>query len=903
MKVTRRLGCTAQYHDKSNNVCRTVDSILRRSRAAALIAGSSLVFAPVMATYADDAAETPAATAASSEAEGESLEEIIITARRRSEVLQDVPQTVNAVTAGDLQKLNLQNLQDLSGVVPGLQIASVSTGFNDNNTLRGVTFNPTAGTQNTVAFYLNDIWVTNNFVNTSNFDVGQIEVLRGPQGTLRGEPAPSGSLTITTRKPDLQQFGGYVSATYAEFGNTNENGAVNLPIIQDKLAVRLAGIADVDDYNGVRSLFSPASPSNRTYGGRAIVRFEPTDSVEANVVYQHLYNHLQSYLQVEGPGASGGTYTPLASANTGYTTPAVVAPGYNGPAITPFQLHGVQSYPSENYTITDIVTGQLDWHVAGQVVSYDGSYWKYQLTSGSITDGAHQAPGIDAANQIPRPSLSTPTPFFSDEQTQSDELRIASETPVFGFLDYTAGFFYRNTRDAVDVVQLASFNGGSFGSPLAAANPFIYNPNYTLNLIIQSPTNEKEHSEFANLTFHLPHDTELAVGGRYLSYTKNGSTLGTLLPNGVLDAVGFPCSVINPVLHLNLTGSTYPGTCDLPLGTVFAAEGRSTTALPYTPQNLPVNNWIYNVSLSHRLNKDLLVYVNSGSSWRPPSTAVGIFNAANDPELNSLLHVQPERSYSFEGGFKWTFLDNRARLNVAYYHQQFDKFIYFGLPTLYLENTGSGTNTVTPFSFTSNPDAVVNGVDLDSAFQFTRQWSFDLAASYANGHLTGSSIPCSPPSGGTTTAAFPPGTYTFLCPSHASTSSNPNFSATATTEYDMPVLSTGIDAFIRGLYTFYGRNPHASVYYVTPSYGLLNLYAGLRSPDGAWEVSAFAKNALNTQRLLSTTLGTPAINANPTDLSLLFGSSGYYTSAVVGAPMVTPQQELGLTVTYSLGSR
>ena len=74
-----------------------------------------------------------------------------------------------------------------------------------------MSFQPATGTQNTLGFYINDTFVTNNFVTTSNFDVGQIEVLSGPQGTLRGEPSPSGSLTITTHRPDLEQFGGYVT--------------------------------------------------------------------------------------------------------------------------------------------------------------------------------------------------------------------------------------------------------------------------------------------------------------------------------------------------------------------------------------------------------------------------------------------------------------------------------------------------------------------------------------------------------------------------------------------------------------------------------------------------------------------------------------------------------------------
>jgi iron complex outermembrane receptor protein len=75
----------------------------------------------------------------------------------------------------------------------------------------------------------------------------------------------------------------------------------------------------------------------------------------------------------------------------------------------------------------------------------------------------------------------------------------------------------------------------------------------------------------------------------------------------------------------------------------------------------------------------------------------------------------------------------------------------------------------------------------------------------------------------------------------------------------------------------------------------LNLYAGLRSPDGAWEGALFAKNALNAQKVLNYGIGNPAIDA--AGLSTTFGSSGYYNTTI------TPRQEYGLTVTYSFGSR
>ena len=121
MTERRNRTCTSQ--DTRANADSAVRSILQSCRASALIAGSSLVFAPFMVAHAAGPAETPAASQASAESDS-SLEEIVVTARRKGEVLQDIPVTVTAVTATELQKLNLQNLKDISGVVPGLQIVA-----------------------------------------------------------------------------------------------------------------------------------------------------------------------------------------------------------------------------------------------------------------------------------------------------------------------------------------------------------------------------------------------------------------------------------------------------------------------------------------------------------------------------------------------------------------------------------------------------------------------------------------------------------------------------------------------------------------------------------------------------------------------------------------------------------
>jgi iron complex outermembrane receptor protein len=861
--------------------------------AMALVAGSILGFAPVGA----HAQSSTATSVSSSDSAGTGLTEIVVTARRKSELLEDVPQTVTPVTAADIQNFNLQTMTDIAQVVPGLQITGSTNRSLDVNTFRGVSFQPATGSQNTLGIYINDTFVTNNFITTSIFDIGQIELLSGPQGTLRGEPSPSGSMTITTHRPDLEQFGGYGTVTQETYGQTNTSAAVNLPIMPGKLALRLAGLWDSNDLDGVNSLNSSVAPYSRTSAGRASLRFEPIDSIEGNLVYQQSYWQQGQYQQVQGPGGAGGVF-PVPG--VGLIPNPNAPPNYNGPAIAATDLHAVQNAPNVQWNHSELITGNIDWHFLNQRLSYNGSYWTYADNNGNsfVGDGGNQAPGITAANPIPRVAFQFDTPSII-QHTQTQELRLSSDTPIAGFLDYTAGGFFRHTHNQVNVVQLASFLPGSFGSTLGLPDPFTYNSQYTLPIAIDSPADEQEISEFANVTFHILKDTELSVGGRHISYQKRGSTSGTLQPNGVFGALpssllglpaGVPCSAAG-------FGSTYPGTCDVPA--IAILPGHSTVGLPLTPQNLDDNTWIYNASLSYKFLEHLLGYVTVGSSWRPPSVAVGINNAANDPTLNSLLNLKSETSTDYEAGVKWSFLENRARLNAAFFHQTFKNFVYAGLPITYLSDNGAST-APSQFSFTSNADAVINGVNLDTGFLITRQWSVDLNATYANGHLTGSAIPCNPPGGAFPATAPPP--YIFLCPSNASTSVAPNFNSALQSEYHMPIpVLSNTEGFVRGLWNYYGSNPHANAFYTAPGYGIANFFLGLRAADHAWEGAVFVKNAFNAQPVLINSIGNPTINMStlnvPPPTGQGFGSSGYYNA------QIAPRQEFGITFTYSFGSR
>ena len=138
--------------------------------------------------------------------------------------------------------------------------------------------------------YLNDAPVQSLFLYDSLFDAGQLEVLRGPQGTARGVSAPSGAITVTTRKPDVAESGGLSK----DGGPTVKNlqGGINVPVIPDKFALRLSGVADETEANGVKSIKRGASPEQDIHAGRL---FAATDNLSMEATYTRIDKTLQSF--------------------------------------------------------------------------------------------------------------------------------------------------------------------------------------------------------------------------------------------------------------------------------------------------------------------------------------------------------------------------------------------------------------------------------------------------------------------------------------------------------------------------------------------------------------------------------------------------------------------------------
>ena len=186
----------------------------------------------------NSAAETEASEA---KTDSKFIEEIIVTARRTSENLQRVPIAVTALDPTDLEQHNIVNRRDLMYAVPSLTIAADLNSFISRTSLRGLPVGATS--------YFAESPCCSGGANMPFMDIASVQVLNGPQGTLFGRSSAAGSVLVEPVRPDLNDTNGSVQLRLGEYARREFTGTVNVPIIEDRLAVRLAAnVQRVDGY-------------------------------------------------------------------------------------------------------------------------------------------------------------------------------------------------------------------------------------------------------------------------------------------------------------------------------------------------------------------------------------------------------------------------------------------------------------------------------------------------------------------------------------------------------------------------------------------------------------------------------------------------------------------------------
>lgn len=223
------------------------------TRASAAAVMSALLFAvPAEAQDAGSPSEEDTERAAVQDV-------VYVTARRTTERASQTPVTVTVLDSEALAKANIQSESDLRALLPGVTVRATISSNQLNYTIRGQSRDAFSDTRPGVLPYINEVQIGGAGGASAFYDLENIQVLKGPQGTLFGRSATGGAVLFSTARADLTEFGGYASALAGDLDALNFEGAINVPIVADQVAFRLAGVyAERDGYQ--RNLLDFTAP-------------------------------------------------------------------------------------------------------------------------------------------------------------------------------------------------------------------------------------------------------------------------------------------------------------------------------------------------------------------------------------------------------------------------------------------------------------------------------------------------------------------------------------------------------------------------------------------------------------------------------------------------------------------
>lgn len=783
------------------------------------------------------------------------LEELIVNARRDAENVQDVPLSLQVVDRNAIQNMAMTNPTELSKLAPGLKL-TLSDPTNPVVILRGVRWTAGSGTA-AIPFYMNEINFDTSPILQTMYDIEQVEVLRGPQGTNRGAPSISGAVTISTVKPDVNGVGGYVSGLMGENEHGNLQGAINMPIIEGKLAARLSVNAEHTDGGGIKSVNSSKDPGLDLHSERLGLRFEPTDELTADFMYQRMNIKADLFHQVVGDGYAGA----FGPAN------------YNGPALSASDRRGVQEIPDLLDYRVDLMTFNLNWEVLGHELSYSyGSQVQDGDSSDKSQDPFNAVVGYDSR-------LTTRAhPAHSDYHIH--ELRLSSIRGGDRWIDYDVGY-YNAGQDGTLTVDQETLVFGALGPrisdgaggviDLGPSSPYANAAQlarYTLPIHQDIRLRTINWSAYGNVNLHLTDDTELALGLREIHdnrpvdvSVKVGPGFALAAPasafgGACLPGFGFPDSPV------------YPGFCD--------ADASQTQHYPSREEQKAL---IYNATLSHKISPDLMVYGTTGTSWR-----AGLPSIANPGLPNDLLNPGPEEATSYELGFKSTWMDT-VRVNADIFQIDYSNQLTQFRGIQYWNNTGSGQVSTTGEAFYRGVDSQVRGIEMDITARPMTELTVGANISYADIQSTGGDIPCN------TGPAISSTNAVNTCKAPKDLNAAPKFQANLTANYEIPLGS--LDGYVRGVVNYQDKSTASGSSITTPSYTLVDLFVGVRGgEDGGWDVGLYAKNVFDKLVTLSQNKESTPVGADD-----YFGYSGYDFATV------NPPREVGISARYSFGSK
>jgi iron complex outermembrane recepter protein len=452
----------------------------------ALAAGlCSQTYAQSTSTATTPGRETgPANTSSSApDPEASATGEIVVTAQKRSESLQKVPLAVTAVTSAELEQRGIRDLQGIVANVPNLNLGTqLGTA---KVALRGIGLeNISAGAEGSIAFHMNGVFLSRSVNALASFyDVQQVEVLRGPQGTLYGRNATGGSINLTTRQP-TQDLSGYLNLTGGNYGRVTAEGAVSGALIPDVLTARVAFQTQNHDGYGKNIVTGNDIDDLNSRAIRGTLLFTPTNRLTVNIMadYYRERDHAGAYHSTGGSGfsAPGVPIIPYGIAQGGQV---------------PDRIRDVSSEDDpRNYL--------RFWGVSGKIT--------YALTDNidvsSLT--AYRSTANAGATDLDTTNLALVKQFRTEDAKQfSEELQLTGKTDR---LTWLLGFFYFHENDR-----------GVTADPLNPARTIFFGPDsLTTGFLAAGRLKTDALAVFGQASYEIVDNLHITLGGRYSSEKK-----------------------------------------------------------------------------------------------------------------------------------------------------------------------------------------------------------------------------------------------------------------------------------------------------------------------------------------------------------------------------------------------
>jgi iron complex outermembrane recepter protein len=786
---------------------RVASSGMPRGYAAAVAAVTFLVGSSFLAgarAWADEAAGPP------------TLTEIIVTAEKRSENLQDVPISVIALSGQELKDSGVTDIKSMTILTPGLTVTSTTSEGSTTARIRGIgTVGDNPGLESSVGVVIDGVYRPRNGVGFGNLgEIDQIEVLEGPQGELFGQNNDAGIINITTKRPSMT-FGANAEVSFGNFNDREVSASVTGPLGAMSAGRLYAsyqktdGWLQVDDGPGPNT--NDRSNDRDAYSLRGQYLLTPSESIDVLFIADY---SKRNEVCCDAVATYLGPFAPVVNALAG-----VPALGGQAGAIGIASGTGYRAF--SNYPWGQQVrdfgfSAQLDWNLGPAKLTSITAWRDWDLINGNDTD-------YTSVDILYEPADNG---NLTDFKQASEELRLAGKS---GPLDWLVGLFYAHESLASNQTLWAGKDMDLYLGGLASAS--VGTPNFLLipELTGKLPGDTfipgvsgysdvfhqiaKSFAIFSDETFAITEGLSLTGGFRYTHEEKNmvsnyndtdgGSACGSLLTSPGVAAMnpaspeyqfllGYGCSVVFNPFFAKLSDD----------------------------QSLTENNVSGTIKLSYRFNDEVMTYLSFADGYKAGGYNLGrVTNPAAANPLAPVLDTSfPEETVdSYELGIKSTLFDRSLRLDVAVFDQRYKDFqlntytgILFVVSTLpRVDSKGVEINTAwaTP----------VAGLSLNTGvtYAFTNIDEFGSALSLFDADRLNNRI-----------------------------SFAPLWSGAASATYQVPLTAAvALRATLSEKYnSSYNTGSNLDPRKLQGAYGLLNGRFGLVAPDDKWAVEIWGAN-------------------------------------------------------------